>query len=208
MATVTSANSGPAPLGDPFEESTVKPSPVPDDFFYEVVDGQVVELPPMGVYECGIASLLAIMLGQATRAGKLGRVVVETMFWLDRSGKLKRRPDLAYVSNGKWPPGTKLPQSEAWDIIPDLAIEVVSDSNSANEIQHKLADYLRAGVQQVWVVYPVTRQIYVYTSLTSVQILTEHDLLDGGALLPGIQLSLAELFEDETESEPSPTTPP
>ena len=201
MATVITADSGPAPLGDFPEESTVKPSRVPDDSFYEVVDGQIVELPPMGAYEGDMASFLSFALAHVVDAAKLGKVVVEIMFWLDRAGKLKRRPDLAFVSARKWQIRKRAPKAEAWDIIPDLAVEVVSESNSANEILLKLVDYFRAGVRQVWVVYPVSKQVYVYTSLTSVQILTEPAALEGGELIPGFRLSLTELFEDETAPE-------
>ncbi len=68
MATVTQSDGGPTPLGDFPAVRTPRPSPVPDDSFYEVVDGQIVELPPMGVYECGIASLLAIAIGKVIEA--------------------------------------------------------------------------------------------------------------------------------------------
>jgi Uma2 family endonuclease len=169
---------------------------VPDDSLYEVVDGQIVELPPMGAYEGVTASLLAIALGSVIKAQKLGRLAVETLFWLDRTGKLKRRPDLAFVSAEKWPLGKRVPWTEAWDVVPDLAIEVVSQSNKADEIAVKLVDYFRAGVKQVWIIYPVTRQVYIYTSLTSVQILIEPAELDGGDLIPDFRLSLSELFED------------
>jgi Uma2 family endonuclease len=137
------------------------------------------------------------------RSQRLGRIVVETMFWLDREGNLKRRPDLAFVSAQRWPVNRSLPKTEAWDIVPDLAIEVVSESNTANEINLKLVDYFQAGVRQVWVIYPGSHQVYVYTSLTSVKILTQADELDGGELIPGFRLSLAELFEDQPTDQPS-----
>jgi Uma2 family endonuclease len=204
MAPVTPSDSGPAHLGDFPEEGTVKASPVPDDCFYEVVDGQIVELPPMGAYECDVASFLAFMLGQAVNAQQLGKVVVETLFWLDRAGKLKRRPDLAFVSAKQWPIRRRAPKTEAWNLIPDLVVEVVSETNSANEINLKLVDYFRAGVKQVWVIYPVSRQVYVYTTLTTVQILTEPAELDAGDLIPGFRLSLTELFEDTDSAELAP----
>ena len=92
---------------------------MPDDCFYEVVDGQIVELPPMGVYETRIATLLALAIGSVVEPRKLGRVVVETMFWLNRSGEPQRRPDLAFVSAKRWPLNRKLPRGEAWDVVPD-----------------------------------------------------------------------------------------
>ena len=51
-------------------------------------------------------------LGSVVEPRKLGRVVVETMFWLNRSGKLKRRPDLAFVSAEKWPLTKNLPRAK------------------------------------------------------------------------------------------------
>lgn len=207
MATATPLGSSPPPLGELPKPGSVETSPVPDDSFYEVVDGQIVELPPMGAYECEIASLLALTLLQTVKIQKLGRVVVETLFWLDRSGKLIRRPDLAFVSAEKWPLRKRAPRTEAWDVIPDLAVEVVSQSNKADEIAVKLVDYFRAGVRQVWVLYPVTRQVYVYTSLTSVQILIEPAELDGGNLIPGFRLSLTELFEDGPGDEQPEASP-
>jgi Uma2 family endonuclease len=188
-------------MGDFPEESTVVPSPVPDDCFYEVIDGQIVVLPPMGVYECGIASLLALTLGPVVRDRKLGRVVAETMFWLNRSGKLKRRPDLAFVSAKRWPLDRKLPRGEAWEIVPDLAVEVVSETNSANEIALKLVDYFRAGTEQVWVIYPAIRQVYLYASPTSVRILAEPGEIDGDNLIPGFRFPLTELFIDDPGTE-------
>ena len=196
MATATPSDSSPPPLGDFPEPRSVEISPVPDDCFYEVVDGQIVELPPMGAYETEIATLLVLALGPVIKVQKLGRLAVETLFWLDRAGKLKRRPDLAFVAAEKWPLSRRAPRTEAWDVIPDLAVEVVSQSNKADEIVVKLRDYFRAGVNQAWVIYPVTRQVYVYTSLTSVQILIEPAELEGGDLIPGFRLSLTELFED------------
>ena len=80
----------------------------------------------------------------------------------------------------------------------------MSETNSANEINLKLVDYFRAGVQQVWVIYPVSRQVYVYTTLTTVQILTEPTELDGGDVVPGFRLSLTELFEDADSAELAP----
>ena len=201
MTTITRSNRNPPPLGDFPEESPLIPAPVPDDSFYEVVDGQIVELPPMGVYETRIATLIAIALGSVVEPRKLGRVVVETMFWLNWSGKLGRRPDLAFVSAEKWPLTRKLPRGEAWEIVPDLAVEVVSESNSANEIALKLVDYFRAGSEQVWVIYPAIRQVYLYANPTSVRILAEPGEIDGGELIPGFRLPLSELFEDEPEGE-------
>jgi Uma2 family endonuclease len=90
-------------------------------------------------------------------------------------------------------------------MVPDLAVEVVSDSNSANEIIVEVNDYFRTGSRLVWVVFPVVRQVYVYSSALDVRILAESDDLDGGEIVPGFRLSLIRLFEDEPDAES--TTP-
>jgi Uma2 family endonuclease len=170
----------------------------PGDVLYEVVDGRILELPPMGAYESDIANLLAELLNEYARNGQLGRAFVELLFRIDVARDLKRRPDLAFVSAARWPYRKRVPKGEAWDMVPDLAVEVVSPSNGAAEIAEKVRDYFQAGTPLVWVIYPGTRQVYVYTSVSDVRILLEPADLDGGDLLPGFHLPLNRLFEDES----------
>jgi Uma2 family endonuclease len=164
--------------------------------FYEVVDGRVVENPPMGACESSLASFLQVLIGSIIIPNRLGRSVVETLFILDRFRRLRRRPDLAFVSVARWPLERKPPRTEAWDIVPDLIAEVISESNSANEILKKLDEYFRAGVRIIWVIYPSAKQVYVYESPTRVSILGPEDELDGGTVISGFRVSLATLFED------------
>jgi Uma2 family endonuclease len=165
---------------------------------YEVVDGRILELPPMGAYESDIANFLARLLDEHASKSRLGRAFVELLFLIDVARGLKRRPDLAFVSVARWPYGKRAPKGEAWDMVPDLAVEVVSPSNGAAEIAEKVRDYFQAGTPLVWVIYPGTRQVYVYTSVSAVRILLEPADLDGGDLLPGFHLPLNRLFEDES----------
>ena len=101
------------------------------------------------------------------------------------------------MSAARWPYGKRAPKKNAWDIVPDLAVEVLSKSNTAEEILAKLWDYFQAGTRLVWVVCPSVRQVYVYTSPTDVRILAEPADLDGGEVVPGFRVSLHRLFEDE-----------
>jgi Uma2 family endonuclease len=190
----------------PAETSTYLPSPsdlaasrVPK--LYEVVGGQIVEKPPMGAFESALASLLQDLMGPFARMNRLGRVVAGMLFLIDPVKKMKRRPDLAFVSDERWPLKKRIPRTEAWDIVPDLAVEVISQSNSADEVEVKREEYLKAGVRQVWVIYPVTCKVFVYDSPTSVRILQLADELDGGSLLPGFRLPLAVLFGQEDEGQ-------
>ncbi len=84
-------------------------------------------------------------------------------------------------------------------MIPNLAVEVVSKSNTGEEILAKLGDYFHTGTELVWVVYPSVRLVYVYTSPTAVRILAETAVLDGGVVIPDFRLSVNKLFEDETD---------
>ena len=68
---------------------------------------------------------------------------------------------------------------------PTLAVEIISLTNTADEVAEKLEEYYRAGVRMVWVVYPVQMKIYAYTSTTQVRVLAPGDELDGGNVLPG-----------------------
>jgi Uma2 family endonuclease len=174
-----------------------------DDTLYEVVNGRRVEKPPMGSYECCIASLVHYYLQHFVRTNGLGRALAETMFGIDPSRGLERRPDVAFVSYQRWARDRKMSRGNAWAVVPELAIEVISPSNSAQEVAVKVREYFQAGVQLVWVIYPVLNQVYVYTSASQVRILERQDELDGGNVLPGFRLPVAALFEDELEEEVS-----
>src|SRR4051794_13502325 len=101
------------------------------DDHYEIINGKRVELPPMGTYQSLLASLIVEKLAPFVRQNKLGRAVAETLFQLSAERKLQRRPDVAFVSYARWPKSRRSPDTAAWDVIPDLAIEVNSSSNSA-----------------------------------------------------------------------------
>jgi len=165
---------------------------------YEVIDGRVVEK-PLGALEAFLASRLMLWLAPLVDEARLGRVVVEMLFALRPSPELKRRPDLAFVSSERWPLGKRLPRTEAWDVVPDLAVEVISQSNSADEAAKKIEDYFDAGCRQVWVIYPVTNKVQVYESPTRVTILQVGDELRGDPLIPGFRLPLATLFGEGIE---------
>jgi Uma2 family endonuclease len=78
---------------------------------------------------------------------------------------------------------------------PDLAVEVLSPSNSAVEIHEKVVDYLTAGTRLIWVVDPHTRTVIVYGSRDESRLLTLGDDLEGGEILPGFRIAIADLFE-------------
>jgi Uma2 family endonuclease len=171
---------------------------VPGDILYEVVGGQVLEK-TMGSFETGIASILFEILGPFARSHRLGQLFNEMLFRINIAEDLQRRPDVAFVSDARWPINRRPPRDAVWEMVPDLTIEVISKSNSAFDVLKKLHEYFDAGVRRVWVIYPEQAEVYDYSNPKQVQILGVGQELEGGELLPGFRVPVAALFEDDPE---------
>lgn len=160
----------------------------------ELVDGKVVEMPPVNPNHGDLDSVFAGILGPFVRLHQLGRVYINTGFILRRHPDLVRGPDQAFVSAARIaanPP----PERGFWPIAPDLALELVSPDDKAHEINEKVQDYLDAGVRLVWVFYPRTRQVHIFRPGAPVEVLRGDAILDGGDVLPGFQLQLESLWQ-------------
>lgn len=100
-------------------------------------------------------------------------------------------PDVAYVS----PARQAEPSDEGYSsITPDLAVEVLSPSNTAHEMRLKVVNYLSVGTS-VWVVDPERKMVEVYTPGQPGQTVRHDGVLDGGAVLPGFKLAVKDIFE-------------
>jgi Uma2 family endonuclease len=176
-------------------EPPVEVEQAPLDSLYEVIDGLRVEKPPMAMDAVLVTAALDQLLGAFARANRLGRVVPEMLFHLG-AGRPQRRPDVAFVSYERWPRERKSSPVAAWEVVPDLAIEVISPTNQASAMRRKVREYFEAGVRRVWVVYPEDHSIDVYDSPRLARIFGPGDHLDGEDILPGFRLPVAELFED------------
>ncbi len=161
--------------------------------FCELTNGILVEK-AMGVYESLLAIEIARLIGNFARPQHLGVVIGEAGM-LRLAPGLIRMPDVAFLSKDKFP-GGKIPRDSAWSLAPDLAVEVLSKGNTDKEMTEKLHDYFTAGTRLVWHVDPSKRQVQVFTSPTSSRIVTQDQVLDGGDVLPGFELSLKELFAE------------
>jgi Uma2 family endonuclease len=170
-------------------------SSVDADALFEVIDGEIVEK-QMGILETRIATRLVTLLETHCAANGLGMAFCETMFRTKRFTNQKRRPDVAFLSRERWPLDRPIPEAEAFDLAPDLAIEVVSPSDLASSLQEKIEEYFEAGVKQVWLIYRTTATIEVRDTPGTARILHRGDILDGGAILPGFQLAVADLLPE------------
>jgi Uma2 family endonuclease len=166
-----------------------------DESLYEIIDGQRVKIAPMSILANRVASSLQVYLGHYLIGNPLGEALMETLFHLPLPADRNRRPDVAFVSAqviAQAPP--QLGSENAWDVLPELMMEVVSPHDLAEEIIDRLGEYFAAGTKLVWVVYPTQRLVYVYESPRQVRILGEADELDGGGVLPGFRIPVASLF--------------
>ena len=160
---------------------------------FEMIDGVPREKPPVGLFANILATYLATAINNFSLPKKLGMAINETTHKVD--DKNSRRPDVSYVEFSKLP---------AWEILldappllesaPNVASEGVSPSNTIAEMDTRIEDFFSSGVQLVWVVHPQSKQIYVYESTKDCRILEVGDVLDGGKVLPGFTLPLAEIF--------------
>jgi Uma2 family endonuclease len=159
----------------------------------ELVEGVLLEK------AAGLAqSLLAIFLGELLNAWVRSRnlgIVTGADGALELMAGLVRIPDLAYTSWDRLP-GRHRPAAPIPHLAPNLAIEVLSRSNTPGEMAVKRQDYFSAGVELVWEIDPENRTAAVYTSPIQVTPLTVADTLDGGTVLPGFTLPLQELFAE------------
>lgn len=179
-----------------------------DDRVFEIVNGVPCEVEPLGASDSLLASELLFRIHRFARQHMLGLAVIETMFLLKRNPVLQRKPDIAFVSKGRRPRGP-IPRQAAWEVAPDLAVEVVSPTNLADEVDAKVVEYFEAGVRLVWVLFPETRRMYIYESLERMRAIGVNDQLDGGDVLPGFSVRLGDLFatlDDPNDAPPIEAT--
>jgi Uma2 family endonuclease len=159
----------------------------------ELVDGVLVEK-GVGFRESLLACAFIEFLRSFVRPRNLGLVTGESGMMRLAAG-LVRIPDVAFISWERLP-DRRVPSEPIPGLAPDIAIEVLSQSNTRREMARKRQEYFAAGVWLVWQVDPVTRTVEVYTTPEQYTLLHETDTLEGGAALPGFVLALREVFAE------------
>jgi Uma2 family endonuclease len=164
-----------------------------EDRLCELVEGVLVEK-AMGLKESLLAGALIDCLRSFVIPRNLGLVSGEAGMMRLFPG-LVRIPDVAFASWQRFPDG-RVPKDPIPDVVPDLAIEVLSESNTPAEMTRKLGEYFSAGARLVWIVDPDVRTVAVHTAPGQIVVLGESDAIDGGAVLPGFSLKLRDLFSE------------
>jgi Uma2 family endonuclease len=169
---------------------------LPDDGRrHELVEGDLVPVTPAGFEHGDLAGEVFFHVKAFVREHRLGVVLAaETGFVLQRDPDTVRAPDVAFVRADRVPP--KDQRRRFAELAPDLVAEVVSPTDRAGEVNGKVAQWLDAGVRLVWVVDPENRVVVAHEPGGLAHLLREDGLLDGGDVLPGFRLPLAELFGD------------
>jgi Uma2 family endonuclease len=165
---------------------------LPDDGWrMELVRGRVVREPPTAFEHGDIAFRIGSVLVSFVDEHGLGKVVgTEVGFVLFDEPPTVRAPDIAFVREDR----LDFDHRHFVPLAPDLAVEILSPSNTMSEIHEKVLDYLDAGARLVWVVDPVSRTITAYRSRHDIRLLTGDEEIDGGDVLPGFRRRVSDLI--------------
>jgi Uma2 family endonuclease len=147
----------------------------------------------MGYEESLIAVRIAYLLSAFVIPRKLGLVSGPDGMMRILTGRV-RIPDIAFVSFDRLP-GRQVPREPIPSLVPDLAVEVLSDSNTRQEMAIKLREYFTAGTRLVWYVDAKARSVDVYNAVDQVQTLADNAILTGADVLPGFQTPVSAIFD-------------
>jgi len=161
--------------------------------FYELNHGELLVREPGGVYHSSTGSRLLARLLDHVEQHQLGLVVgADVGFVLHRNPDTVRSPDVAFIR------AARIPSDDVIHLFfegaPDLAVEVLSPSDRRSKIHAKTLQYLDAGTSLVWILDPKLRQVTVHQRETIPLTLRDGDKLDGGSVIPDLQISVGSLF--------------
>ena len=167
-----------------------------DHKHYELIDGELFEMSPPGLEHGTLASEIVFFIRLFNQHVSLGIVTVETGYHPPDDRSILLSPDVAFTSKARIPQ----PISKKFaPFMPDLAVEIVSPSNSLKQVRRKAAIYLHNGTQLVWIVLPDERAVEVCrldpAATMQFELVNEHATLSGDPVLPGFELNLKRLFK-------------
>lgn len=159
---------------------------------FELINGVPVEMPPSSKKNTIVAARVVRLLGNHVDKHNLGYVTgADGGYELGPNDT--RLPDAAFISKAR----AGGLQGVTFPVAPDLAVEVISPSETSRSVLDKVRAYLQAGTVIVWVVYPDDQVVDIYRQADEglyVRTLDTSGVLDGGSVLPGFTLKISELF--------------
>lgn len=160
----------------------------------ELVKGQVKEMPPATGQPHGRIELeVGHYLREYVVEDDLGQVMVgEVGIYTERNPDSVRAADVLFISQDRLDQAS--PEGFL-DVPPELVVEIMSPTNSWEDMRRKLKEYFDVGVDTVWVVEPSNRAVQVYRGIDEVQTLDEGDVLEGDGPLDGFSMAVDDLFD-------------
>ncbi len=158
----------------------------------DLVRGRVIETPIQGAQHGEIVATVAALLHEWAYSSAYGCVCARAGYVLTYNPDTVLGPDISYVRTDRIP-SSGVPEG-FWPIAPDLAIEVISASDTKDEIEHKVRYFLAAGTPLVWTIYPDEREVVAHTPDGLVRTYSEDAVLEHPDVLPGFSCKVAELF--------------
>ncbi len=156
---------------------------------FEFFEGELIPMPPTSGEHGDISSNIQWYLQSHVREKQLGRIYTsDTGFQI---GDRMLVPDVAFLSSARLPED----RQKAFAIPPDLAVEIISTSDTQSNVARKALAYLKAGTRLVWVIEPTVRTVTVYRSETNITLLTRNDILSGEDVVEGFSCAVEKLFE-------------
>ena len=166
--------------------------PDSDGFHRELIEGELQQLPPARLRHSRVAKRAFRALFALEERG-LGEVLLEAGYKLSLAPATWVQPDVSFVRRDR---AVAADEDGYHQGAPNLAVEVVSPSESAPDLQRKVELLLAAGSEAVWVAYPTAKRIVVHLPDGTSYTLGVGDTLDAPYLLPGWKLRVVTLFED------------
>jgi Uma2 family endonuclease len=157
-----------------------------DGFKYEWNDGELIKFVGMNRKHLKLIHILNRLFLKTEAHQRGGELIQENDVML--SGIQMRRPDLAFFS------AEDIANSTDEEPIPAFTIEVISENDNINKVEEKIGEYYKAGVKVVWLIFPESKSVHVYTSRRDVKVCIENDICSAKPILPEFEIGVDELL--------------
>ena len=165
--------------------------PDDDSVRYELDEGELITIPPAGEDHGGFEIQIGALLHNFVKRHKLGKVYGSSAGFRLKDDTM-RAPDVAFVRSAR----VAAVKSKGFAKgAPDLAVEILSPSDTFRQLMRKVKQYFAAGTHTVWIVYPDREEVQILEATGTDRLLQGDDPIEAPELLPGFSVSITEFFE-------------
>ena len=171
---------------------------LPDDgMHHEISEGELITMSGPKSLRTRIIRKGFKAIDTALEKSGYGEAFPEAGYVLARDPLTVRQPDVSVLSTERI---QSTPPDDYFEGAPELAVEVVSPSDSAEDLEIKVEQYLQSGAKQVWILYPKTKRLHLFRPGNQLRVLDETQTLDAGELFAGFSMKVADLFLSENHA--------